>query len=141
MWLHGGTVEYDIVAKHNYAMYLLRSKPVIPRNHGTALDVFPLGRFPRARGHHKARRKRSFRSQIIERDGTNCFYCGEPMTEEDMTLEHLVARSLNGQNTLENIVLAHSLCNNRAGVLPLHDKLALKGRMERPKNGKRKILR
>ena len=48
---------------------------------------------------------------LLQRDGDNCFYCGEPMYD-DISLEHLIPLSAGGKNTLGNMVLAHKQCNN-----------------------------
>ena len=73
------------------------------------------------------------RALIIKRDGKACFYCGEVIPNEDITLEHLIARSRGGRDILENFVIAHSKCNNEMGVLPLNMKVdkAIKNRVEK----------
>lgn len=58
---------------------------------------------------------------LIRRDGTRCFYCDQEMGE-DITLEHLIALSKGGKNTLENMVLAHFDCNQRMNNKPISEK-------------------
>ncbi|PVX84320.1 HNH endonuclease [Paraburkholderia unamae] len=63
---------------------------------------------------------------LLKRDGDACFYCAQPMSEEDRTVEHLVARSHGGPNHLSNMVLAHRLCNANAGHLSAMEKIRLR---------------
>lgn len=65
------------------------------------------------------------RGALLARDGDKCFYCGEPM-DDDVTLEHLLAKAHGGSNVMANLVLAHSECNRKAGHLSLVEKLALR---------------
>lgn len=60
--------------------------------------------------------------QLIERDGLNCFYCDKPLGE-DITVEHLVALSCGGPNTLANMVLAHEKCNWQMSNKPVSEKV------------------
>ena len=64
------------------------------------------------------------KKKLIERDGTNCFYCGLPM-EDDITLEHLIPLVSGGKNTLSNMVLCHEKCNQEAGVLTIVQKVEI----------------
>lgn len=73
-----------------------------------------------------ARRKRI---QVLSRDGNECFYCGKPMENNDMTLEHVLSIVQGGQDRLENIVLAHKDCNEKAGRLPVIEKVKLRDQM------------
>ena len=45
------------------------------------------------------------------------------MRNGDVTFEHLLAKSLGGKNHIDNLALAHGVCNNKAGNLPVIDKL------------------
>jgi 5-methylcytosine-specific restriction endonuclease McrA len=64
-------------------------------------------------------------ARILERDGDLCCYCQQPLGE-DMTLEHRVASSNGGSEDLDNLKLAHALCNREVGNLPpdMKDELA-----------------
>lgn len=64
-------------------------------------------------------------AQLLERDGKFCWYCGLSL-RDDITLEHLIPKSQQGGNSLDNIVLAHWFCNNKAGTRPLAAKLKMK---------------
>ena len=67
-----------------------------------------------------------FRAAIVERDGRGCFFCLNPMREDDMTLEHLVPVSKGGPNHMDNMVLAHQACNQRADDQPLIEKIKMR---------------
>lgn len=68
------------------------------------------------------------RHALIERDGKGCFYCLEPMTDEDTSVEHLVSVHKGGPNHMDNLALAHRTCNARVGNLPLVSKIAVRDR-------------
>lgn len=65
--------------------------------------------------------------QLIDRDGDLCFYCFKAL-DNDITVEHLVAINQGGPDRLENVVLAHSKCNQSAGSLPVIEKIKLRER-------------
>lgn len=76
---------------------------------------------------YKTGRKPSYRKEKIaiqKRDGSNCFYCNNPL-EDDITLEHLISLVQGGKNTLGNMVLAHYKCNQEAGNLTVVEKVNL----------------
>ncbi len=62
------------------------------------------------------------KKELLLRDGKCCFYC-DKWLGDDITEEHLVSVSQGGYNRLDNIVLAHELCNQRAGHMSLIDKI------------------
>lgn len=70
----------------------------------------------------RANTKRLKRS-ILERDGNKCFYSGKEMTEEEMTLEHLVPLSKGGRNNLHNLVLCTKEENAKMGDKMLVEKI------------------
>lgn len=75
-----------------------------------------------------ASRKGSYKSkkiQVFKRDGDLCFYCGKYMSEEDMTIEHLISLNDGGTNKLSNMVLAHNACNHAVGHRPLNEKVEI----------------
>lgn len=70
-------------------------------------------------------RKNNYKKEkaaLIERDGIDCFYCGLPLCE-DITLEHLIALSSGGKNTLANMVLCHEECNQAVKNMPISKKV------------------
>jgi len=68
---------------------------------------------------------------LLERDGRECFYCGLPMVDEEITVEHLIALDKGGTNRLENLALAHDSCNRRVGNQSLTLKLKIRDQMRR----------
>jgi hypothetical protein len=69
------------------------------------------------------------RAKLLDRDGNECWFCGLEMASDDMTIEHLAPKSAGGRNMLVNYALAHSVCNNRAGDMPLIQKIEMRTKM------------
>lgn len=53
-----------------------------------------------------------------------CFFCGEPLQEEDASIEHLNPLSRGGTKTEDNEVVCHKLLNETFGQLDLKSKFA-----------------
>lgn len=66
------------------------------------------------------------KAELRQRDGDHCFYCGDVMNDGEETIEHLLAVAHGGTDAMENLVLAHSGCNQQADKLPLIDKIKLR---------------
>lgn len=74
---------------------------------------------------------------ILERDGTECFFCGKELPplnasldpELAPTIEHLVARAHGGPEHISNKFAAHKCCNEAAGHLSAPEKIALRDRL------------
>lgn len=75
-----------------------------------------------------SRKRRMIVARLVERDGTDCFYCGEPLGE-DITHEHLFSRSHGGNGHVCNGALAHEDCNKRAANLSVVEKVKLREQM------------
>ncbi|MFY0689438.1 MAG: HNH endonuclease [Cyclobacteriaceae bacterium] len=54
------------------------------------------------------------RHNVFKRDNYECQYCG---TRKDLTIDHLVPRSLGGKSNWTNLVTACKGCNSRKGDL------------------------
>lgn len=66
---------------------------------------------------------RRHRLVVYERDGGTCMICGDPCDMASVvpdnwapTLDHIIPRSHGGPDTLENLRLAHFICNSRRGA-------------------------
>ena len=55
------------------------------------------------------------RRNIFERDKSACQYCGRKFKKLELTLDHVIPRSLGGRSTWENLVLACVPCNVKKG--------------------------
>jgi len=62
---------------------------------------------------------------IRQRDGGHCFFCLLPVSVEDESEEHLVPITHQGPNHISNIVLAHRVCNAKAGHLSAPEKIRM----------------
>ena len=80
----------------------------------------------------KRRGNGHFVEPLIKRDGDECWYCGGDFPDEDeakadpdraRTVEHLVPITCGGPNHIANMVLAHFLCNDRAGHKSVAEKV------------------
>ncbi len=52
------------------------------------------------------------RKEVYERDCWICYYCGEPVTETNVTLDHFIPVSKGGTNKKENLKTSCLLCNS-----------------------------
>jgi len=76
------------------------------------------------------KQKKAKRAAIVARDGLNCWYCGQHMTNP--TLEHLIPKSQAGSNKIGNLVLAHQRCNNIAADKSLVEKVKMRDHFHDP---------
>ena len=85
------------------------------------------------RGANPGSRARTGRPVIVqalmERDGTDCFFCGRSIPEGEETVEELFAVTFGGSRHVANCCLAHNECNRAAGHLSVVEKVALRARM------------
>lgn len=97
-----------------------------------ALSAFQLGNQSIDMGISKTARTPMTRRKyaLIKRDGMNCFFCFKRMSENDMTVEHLVSKQNGGPDHMDNLVLAHAECNRKAANLPLIEKIKIRENYE-----------
>ncbi|MHC4637606.1 MAG: HNH endonuclease [Planctomycetota bacterium] len=55
------------------------------------------------------------RRNIFARDKNHCQYCGKKFPTSELSLDHVMPRSVGGKNTWENIVCACVTCNIKKG--------------------------
>lgn len=48
---------------------------------------------------------------LVKRDGSNCYFCHQPLTIEDFAIHHKVPLSQNGKNNFKNTSLVHQSCH------------------------------
>ena len=58
------------------------------------------------------------RRNLYRRDDYTCHYCGRRPRSDQLTIDHVVPRSLGGRTTWENCVVACEDCNKRKGNRP-----------------------
>jgi 5-methylcytosine-specific restriction endonuclease McrA len=51
------------------------------------------------------------RAQIIERDRSICYWCGQQVPPEDLHLDHINPIAKGGSDSAENVAVTHKLCN------------------------------
>ncbi len=62
----------------------------------------------------------------IKENGSVCCWCCKHLKREDITLEHLIPKSLGGSNAFENLYLACRHCNQSRGNHLLPPKYSVK---------------
>ncbi len=79
-------------------------------------------------------RERKFtRLGVFHRDNYTCQYCGKQ--SQQLTIDHVIPRYLNGQHTWENVVSACIPCNHRkAGRTPKQAGMKLIRQPSRPED-------
>lgn len=63
--------------------------------------------------HHKEKGFALKQRLLMEDD--RCSYCGEPLTEETATMDHVIPRHLGGTDDVDNLTLACEKCNRGKG--------------------------
>ena len=71
-------------------------------------------------------KRRAIIRRLLERDGAGCFYCAQPLHDDDRTVEHLVPIAHGGTNRIGNMALCHAACNLEAGHLSVFEKIRLR---------------
>ena len=64
------------------------------------------------------------RGEIFARDNYRCVFCGQVFPEEELTVDHLQARSRGGDRSGGNLVTACGACNLKKGRIRLANYLA-----------------
>lgn len=67
-------------------------------------------------GSWSGRQVTELRAAVLGAKGTVCHLCGYPGAD---TIDHLIPRSLGGDNSVDNLAPAHHSCNSARGALPL----------------------
>lgn len=57
------------------------------------------------------------RRNVFLRDGYRCQYCSKPFRTSELSLDHVIPRSVGGKLTWENTVTCCNRCNSRKGCL------------------------
>jgi 5-methylcytosine-specific restriction endonuclease McrA len=52
---------------------------------------------------------------VRQRDNELCHLCGRWVSVHDASLDHVVPLAKGGQHTLDNVKLAHKVCNSKKG--------------------------
>ena len=74
------------------------------------------------------------RRNIYARDHSMCQYCGKKFPTQELSLDHVVPRSLGGKTTWDNLVCACVYCNaKKGGRTPVQASMKLVREPKRPK--------
>ncbi len=69
----------------------------------------------------EAKRFKKIKQYVILRDGLICAYCDKILTEDSVTLDHIVPSSKRGTFNTTNLTVSCFDCNNKRGSRPLFD--------------------
>jgi len=73
------------------------------------------------------------RINIFRRDGGICQYCGSKFARSELTIDHVIPRSIGGKSVWENVVCCCVDCNRRkGGRTPEEAKMRLINRPKKP---------
>jgi 5-methylcytosine-specific restriction endonuclease McrA len=61
------------------------------------------------------------RRNIYARDGNKCQYCGKNFPTNELSIDHVIPRSLGGTSVWENVVCACTKCNVKKGGRTPHE--------------------
>ena len=65
---------------------------------------------------HMPRKEAKFnRINIFRRDADSCQYCGRKFARSELTLDHIIPRSLGGRSVWENVICCCMDCNRKKG--------------------------
>ena len=59
----------------------------------------------------------NLRRSVIERDGLNCVYCDEDLTDKEIHLDHVIPESKGGTTSYNNLQVTCRKCNLSKGIL------------------------
>jgi 5-methylcytosine-specific restriction endonuclease McrA len=116
-------VESNTYQLHDlYSWHFVSSnKKVIVRSENLALarpEVIVLTRY----GDNLFNRQAVFsRKNLMKRDNNTCQYCGDMLSNDSLTIDHVIARSNGGRHSWVNCVVACSECNRKKGDRQLEE--------------------
>lgn len=67
------------------------------------------------------RRFQRIKNDVVERDGLICCYCDQVLTQETLTMDHIVPDSKRGTYNATNLTVACKPCNNKRGNQPFFE--------------------
>ncbi|SRR5713101_1871233 len=70
---------------------------------------------------HEKKRRAKVREYVIWRDGSICIYCDMPLTDETITLEHILPDSKGGTSNSTNLTIACLYHNQQRGNKPFFE--------------------
>ncbi|MCY4046942.1 MAG: HNH endonuclease [Candidatus Dadabacteria bacterium] len=76
------------------------------------------------------------RLNIFRRDGGKCQYCGRGFPRSELTIDHVIPRSLGGTSRWDNVVCSCGVCNRKkGGRTPEQARMKLLTKPDEPKWG------
>ena len=81
---------------------------------------------PKTKKRPEGMQRAQYLEALVARDGQTCWFCGCLLDWLEMTIEHLVSKSVGGPNHLDNFVLACEPCNSEAHTMSVAEKVTLR---------------
>lgn len=72
-------------------------------------------------GAQERKRQKRIREYVVNRDGSLCCYCDKVLTNDTVTMEHIVPDSKRGTFNSTNLTVSCSECNNKRGNKPFFE--------------------
>lgn len=72
-------------------------------------------------GARERKRHKKIKEYVIARDGFICCYCDLPLSQQDITMEHIVPDSKRGTFNTTNLTVSCYKCNNKRGDKPFFE--------------------
>lgn len=79
------------------------------------------------------KQKRKKKQNLIDLYGSECWWCRQKLSSDQLTIDHLLPKSRGGSHSLENLRLSCFSCNNSRGnslYPPCHPMTISSGRSE-----------
>lgn len=99
-------------------------------------DEFVSGKTKKNPQATKKKKYKKWKPYLIHKYGQKCFICDEEYPSEELTVEHLLARTYGPNDHINNMCLACTDCNTKLDSLPVADKILFRDQKRREKYGR-----
>jgi 5-methylcytosine-specific restriction endonuclease McrA len=117
--------EYEKRAKRNHELKKLTKQRYVKTHPERRRASLNASNHRRRAQKHGAMSEKFLSLEIYERDDWTCHICGEKVTPESASIDHLIPISQGGAHTRRNVATAHRGCNSRRHVKSIHAQLRL----------------
>ena len=102
------TGKVEILSEYNEVIYRNDERNMTIRKPAVARLIRPTRRFKKG--------VKFSRVNVMTRDDCRCLYCGEKMSMDDLTYDHVLPRKRGGATVWNNIATACRACNSKKGA-------------------------
>jgi len=134
MWLEQNGVDYELSKSPAILTYAINGEQGTVAKQGklvtlterAACDMWLLSRQDASQYPLPPAKLYDLKCRLVDRDGTDCFYCRQTFGLRDLTLEHILPRSKTGGDHMANLALACEPCNTFVSNKPIVEKIAFR---------------